>query len=469
MKMKMNRMYDIYEDLMQLDKNSIADRAKGAAMIMQRYGDKEMSDALNMLSGQLDFYDSDDGNDAIKRTNDKLDKLIKEHENRHAMSYMSLLTDEDVLAMSNGEVTEFSMSDLESCFLQHGLFDPDIFGGSGKIPYFDDEKTRYYLDQYGTGVGHIVLPCYVVPETNYRIIAHLLGQTYDSIRKLAKYENVVVTNSGKSDVKPGTIMSEKEFADYHDPDMTYAIGGDAIYDMLKALNYSDQPERLAYRVLPVVSPVTRPIAYSQKESIYCVDPMTSAYEEILRQSNRLHRLLSLGVPAVIMYNEKRILGEAVNRLCQMAVKHYAKRIHKTNAYVCHNFYQCMLICRYNMISAVCIPSEKLSDIESLGIYPKTIRVKTGDTYADVALCQISKDCEDAIFEYDKDSAVVISKGVDPDHLPEDLQAKMDEVEAEHTRMEEILNSILDGAKIYRESFVVEKDKSGMYVPYVMTK
>ena len=123
--MKTEYMYDIHNELMQINKSGAADRARGAAMIMEHYGDKEMADTLRLLSGQLDFDDSGEAGDAIKRTNEKLDKLIEEREKHHASAYISYLTDDMVLALSGGEVTDLCYSSVESSFLRYGLFDPD--------------------------------------------------------------------------------------------------------------------------------------------------------------------------------------------------------------------------------------------------------------------------------------------------------------------------------------------------------
>lgn len=468
--MRTEYMYDIHNELMQINKSGAADRARGAAMIMEHYGDKEMADTLRLLSGQLDFDDSGEAGDAIKRTNEKLDKLIEEREKHHASSYISYLTDDMVRALSGGEVTDLCYSSVESSFLRHGLFDPDIFGGSGKIPYFDDEHNKYPIAEYGTGMGHIQLPCHVVLESSYQTIAYLLGQKKEDIKKLAKYVSVVVTDPGDSDLKVGMILTEKEYAEYADKNVSVDIGGDAIYNMLKSLNYSDQPERLVFSVVPVISPTARPIAYSLKEEAYYCDPLNRIYEKIVNLSQRFKRLQSLGMPPVISNNERRMIGDAVNELERAIAKQNAKRLCKNNVYAIHDFYQRMIVGRCNMVNAVYIPSEKTGEIESLGVYPETIRVQSEDrTYKDVSLSHIIDTCDDVMYQFEKDHTVVIPNGVDPDHLPADLQAKVDESEEGYHKMEVILDAIFDGSKKQREAFTVRLDVTGMYVPCDMAE
>lgn len=469
--MRTEYMYDIHNELMQINKSNAADRARGAAMIMEHYGDKEMADTLRLLSGQLDFDDSNEAGDAIKRTNEKLDKLIKEREKHHSSVYISCLTDDMILALSGGEVTDLCYSGVESRFLRHGLFDPDIFGGSGKIPYFDDERHTYSIAEYGTGIGHVKLPCHVVLESNYQIIAHLLGQKKEDIEKLAKYVSVVITDPGDSDLKVGMILTEKEYMNYADKNVSVSIGGDAIYDMLKALNYSDQPERLAFCVLPVASPTTRPIAYSLKEETYYSDPLNRAYEKIINLSQRFMRLQGLGMPDIISNNERRMIDDAVNELERAIAKQNTKRLCKNNVYAIHDFYQRMIVRRCNMVNAVYIPSQKTGDIESLGVYPETIRVQSEDGvyYKDVSFKNIVDVCDDVMYQFEKDHTIVVPDGVDPDHLPEDLQAKVDEAEEGYHNMEVTLDAIFDGAKKQREEFMVRLDTTGMYVPCEITK
>ena len=130
----------------------------------------------------------------------------------------------------------------------------------------------------------------------------------------------------------------------------------------------------------------------------------------------------------------------------------------------------MIAGRCNMVNAVYIPSEKTGEIESLGVYPETIRVQSEDgTYEDVSLSHIIDTCDDVMYQFEKDHMVVVPNGVDPDHLPADLQAKVDESEEGYHKMEVILDSIFEGAKKQREVFTVRLDATGMYVPCEMAE
>lgn len=72
-------------------------------------------------------------------------------------------------------------------------------------------------------------------------------------------------------------------------------------------------------------------------------------------------------------------------------------------------------------------------------------------------------------QFEENHTVVIPNDVDPDHLPADLQAKVDESEEGYHKMKVALDAIFEGAKTQREVFTVRYDTSGMYVPCDLVK
>ena len=77
-------------------------------MIMECCGDSEMSDVLKCLAGQMDFDDNEEACAAIKRSWLKLDALIADRKSHRASRYIKVLRDSEILAISNGEVTNNS-------------------------------------------------------------------------------------------------------------------------------------------------------------------------------------------------------------------------------------------------------------------------------------------------------------------------------------------------------------------------
>lgn len=457
----------LYEELSNIDRNSVSEKYRGAGIIMENYGDQEMADTLRLLSGQLDFDDSTEADDAIKRTMDKLDGLIADRNSHNAVSYISRLTDDMVLAKSNGRVTDTDVSVIHSCYLKGGLFDPDIFGGSGSIPVVTDDTNQSFCGLFGRSFGHIELPVHVVLESDYRIISMLLSMPPEDVKAVAKYCKYAVVESGNKDFPVGSVATEAQHRDCQDDSVKFAIGGDAIYKLLENLHYADHPERLAFRMVLVAAPDIRPIAFNKPCKKYMVDKLTGIYAEIITNANRLEHMISMGVPSVIAYNYSRLLDDKVNaldKLVKSCLGKYAARQNK-NAYMKYIFGQLWLVSRRNMLDYEEQTVEKTSDIESLNVYPETIRVKKDDTYEDVSLEEIIKHNNDVLAEYQGNHAVMIPDGMNPEHLPEELQSKIEEADARFEELDNMAEAVYAGAESEREAFTVELDKdTNIYKP-----
>lgn len=437
-----------YEETKQLAMNG--ESAKAMVSVMTAYDDMPMADIMNQLSAQLDFYDDTETDGAIHRTYAKLDSMIKERKDRHAERYVNKLTDDMIKKLSNGCVTADSYSYVHSRYLKHGLFDPAIFGGSGDILVCDD-MTKLSVKTFGTNIGHMELPYHVILKSSYGIIGSLLGIHDTDVEK-------IVDGAAYINKQDKRVVSEKEYKELGGTDADWTIGADGIYDMLKALNYEDKPERLAFQVIPVISPVTRPMAYSPADDMYHSSCFNTIYEDILTWAARVEKLSNLHTPEIIMRNEKRILNQHVNALATEAEKCITKirnRFAKMQgcAKLQHDYCQFLLICRHNILNFDGFPDVPATEITSLNLYPEQITLKSEDMQ-EIDLEEVIRTNEEALTQFDNDHMMMFPDDVDPDHLPEDLQTESDIISKEHDVRAAVTNDIWTKAKECRENCTV---------------
>lgn len=75
----------------------------------------------------------------------------------------------------------------------------------------------------------------------------------------------------------------------------------------------NQPEWMILDVLPVIPPDLRPLVQLDGGRFATAD-LNDLYRRVINRNNRLHRLMQLQAPEIIIRNEKRILQEAVDAL-----------------------------------------------------------------------------------------------------------------------------------------------------------
>ena len=447
------------ETLLNTDRSDTAERYKSASLIMEDCGDPEMAEVLKVLSAQMDFDGSDNSvaSEAIKRTREKLDKLIADRAGRHANQYIKVLRDEEIIEMSGGEVLKSDYSALHSRYLKDGLYDPDIFGGSGKIHKIKGEE-KINITDFGRGIGHIVLPCRVIAKESYMQVADLLELKTKDVEFVAKYTRHIVIESKIEEVEKGQILTEKEYHEmskkYTGDEIRIGIGADALYEMLLALNYSDQPERLAFKVVPVMSPMFRPMAYMEDEHRFFVDCITTAYSHIINNTRRYNKLIGLGIPDIIKYNEERKIVESVEHLFRVVEKRSIAEIKsiKNKGYRIAYMAHMALAQRKRRIGFIYGKGEKIGEIESLNLYPETIRLKREDgSIEKISLEEIIDSCNESIIDYENDHAIILMEGEEP---TEEDEKESEKVQKHIDRMNDVLDAIWDGAEEQREEFTV---------------
>ena len=309
--------------------------------------------------------------------------------NRFKKIIIGLASPNDILEQSHGEVTKPETINYRSFKPEKdGLFCEKIFG-----PVKDWEchcgkykRIRYkgiICDRCGVEVtqkkvrrermGHISLAVPVVHIWFYRSlpskIGYLLDMSPKDLEKVIYYENYIVINPGKSDLKFKQLINEEEYFDQldahgefnedladDDPNKFVAkIGGEAIRHLLKMLDieelalelrrtikttnseqkktealkrlkvveafrvkednleYRNKPEWMVLDVIPVIPPELRPLV-PLEGGRFATSDLNDLYRRVIIRNNRLKKLLEIKAPEVILRNEKRMLQEAVDSL-----------------------------------------------------------------------------------------------------------------------------------------------------------
>ncbi len=202
-------------------------------------------------------------------------------------------------------------------------------------------------------MGHIELTAPVVHILFFKAIGALLELPLKDVERIAYYESYVVTDPGVTPLTNKQILSEQELNDArneHGFDSFVAdIGGSAIKTLLKNLDLAQEieavrmsmansnsqqvrrklanrlmllnnfanskvsPDWMVLDVLPVIPPDLRPLV-PLEGGRFATSDLNDLYRRVINRNNRLKGLLSLKTPNIIIYNEKRMLQEAVDAL-----------------------------------------------------------------------------------------------------------------------------------------------------------
>ncbi|MBE0468402.1 MAG: DNA-directed RNA polymerase subunit beta' [Methyloprofundus sp.] len=183
-------------------------------------------------------------------------------------------------------------------------------------------------------------------------IALLLDMTLREIERVLYFESFVILDEGMTPLERKKLMTDEEFLDafeeYGD-DFVAKMGAEAIYELLKAIDIkaevdqlreninstssetkikkyskrlkvlesllgsSNRPEWMVMNVLPVLPPELRPLV-PLDGGRFATSDLNDLYRRVINRNNRLHRLLDLSAPDIIIRNEKRMLQESVDAL-----------------------------------------------------------------------------------------------------------------------------------------------------------
>jgi DNA-directed RNA polymerase subunit beta' len=86
------------------------------------------------------------------------------------------------------------------------------------------------------------------------------------------------------------------------------------------INAKVRPEWMFLTALPVTPPALRPMV-ALEGGRHASSDLNDLYRRVINRNNRLHKLMEINAPEVILRNEKRILQEAVDALIDNSIRH----------------------------------------------------------------------------------------------------------------------------------------------------
>ncbi|MDP3153843.1 MAG: DNA-directed RNA polymerase subunit beta' [Archangium sp.] len=189
-------------------------------------------------------------------------------------------------------------------------------------------------------------------------IGALLDMTLKDLEKVLYCESYIVLDPKSTELTKGELITEEKFQkllqEHGDDSFVAAMGGEAVRDMLKAINVDELaeqmraemkvttseakrkkyakrlkvlesfrssgpagqrnlPEWLMLDVIPVLPPDLRPLV-PLDGGRFATSDLNDLYRRVINRNNRLKRLQELNAPDIIIRNEKRMLQEAVDAL-----------------------------------------------------------------------------------------------------------------------------------------------------------
>ena len=213
-------------------------------------------------------------------------------------------------------------------------------------------------------MGHIELAVPVAHvwflRKNPSRIGILLDQRTSDLERVVYYaayvvlEDCVDSVTGRTDFKKGTLLSDaqvREARKKHGSRLKVGIGAPAIKTLLEGIDFDkeipalheqlkntqselertklirriktmeefkesgNRPEWMILSVLPVIPPDLRPLV-PLDGGRFAASDLNDLYRRIINRNNRLKHIESLRAPEVMIYNEKRLLQEAVDALIE---------------------------------------------------------------------------------------------------------------------------------------------------------
>ncbi|MDR1684486.1 MAG: DNA-directed RNA polymerase subunit beta' [Elusimicrobiota bacterium] len=191
-------------------------------------------------------------------------------------------------------------------------------------------------------------------------IGILLDMRTTDLERIVYYASYVVLEdavdsvTGRTDFKKGDLLTDaqvREAKKKHGARLKVGIGAPAIKELLEGINFEkeipelhvqlkdtqsemertklvrriktmeefkdsgNRPEWMIMSVLPVIPPDLRPLV-PLDGGRFAASDLNDLYRRIINRNNRLKHIESLRAPEVMIYNEKRLLQEAVDALIE---------------------------------------------------------------------------------------------------------------------------------------------------------
>ena len=205
-------------------------------------------------------------------------------------------------------------------------------------------------------MGHIELACPVAHiwflKSLPSRIGNILDLTLRDLEKVLYFEAYVVVDAGKTNLKQGELLTEREYRTAREEfgaGFEAGMGAEAILTLLKAIDVDplcaelreeikevtseakkkklakrlrvltsfqqsdNEPEWMILNVVPVIPPDLRPLV-PLDGGRFATSDLNDLYRRVINRNNRLRRLIELNAPDIIIRNEKRMLQESVDAL-----------------------------------------------------------------------------------------------------------------------------------------------------------
>ncbi|HRZ87698.1 MAG TPA: DNA-directed RNA polymerase subunit beta', partial [bacterium] len=183
-------------------------------------------------------------------------------------------------------------------------------------------------------------------------IGNILGLSSRTLERVIYYEDYIVIDAGETPLEAKQLLSELEYREAQEKfgkKFTAKMGAEAIKELLAVESLDDlakdlrdklqktkskqtgkkiakrlkivegfrksgnRPEWMILDVVPVIPPDLRPLV-PLEGGRFATSDLNDLYRRVINRNNRLHSILELKTPDVIVRNEKRMLQEAVDAL-----------------------------------------------------------------------------------------------------------------------------------------------------------
>lgn len=285
---------------------------------------------------------------------------------------INLASPEKILEWSHGEVKKPETINYRTLKPERdGLFCERIFGPSKDFECHCGKykKIRYrgiVCDRCGVEVtrakvrrermGHIKLAAPVSHIWYFRGIPSRMSLILDlsprMLERVLYFADYIVTDPGETGLTYMQILTEREFREaqreYGRNSFKAGMGAETVKVLLQNINVQqlaqelraelinasgqkrlrivkrlevvesflksgNKPEWMVLDVVPVLPPELRPMVQLDGGR-FATSDLNDLYRRVINRNNRLHKLITLGAPSIIIRNEKRMLQEAVDSL-----------------------------------------------------------------------------------------------------------------------------------------------------------
>jgi DNA-directed RNA polymerase subunit beta' len=183
-------------------------------------------------------------------------------------------------------------------------------------------------------------------------IGLMLDMTLRDIERVLYFEAYVVIEPGLTPLDRGQLLTEEQYMEAqaeHGDEFEAKMGAEAVHQLLSTIDLhaevirlkqeisstnsdtkqkrltkriklvesfiesGNRPEWMVLTVLPVLPPDLRPLV-PLDGGRFATSDLNDLYRRVINRNNRLHRLLELSAPDIIVRNEKRMLQESVDAL-----------------------------------------------------------------------------------------------------------------------------------------------------------